>query len=101
MAAGRSLHRLPPGAVGLSAPAAVVCGLRGDGAQRAPDRYRQRLAAQVANPPRLEAGIRQPFRYLAAGKAEPPMGVVEAQRFEIVGGEIDDDKASAGPQQPC
>ena len=46
----------------------------------------------------VEAGGFEPLRHRLGGKAEPAMGVLVAQEFEIVRREIDDQQAAAGPQ---
>ena len=48
----------------------------------------------------VEAGGFEPLRHRLAGEAEPAMGVLVAQEFEIVRREIDDQEAPTRPQHP-
>ncbi len=50
---------------------------------------------------RSEAGSFQPQRHRFGSKAEPAMGVLVAQEFEIVRREIDDQQPAAWAEHPC
>ena len=49
-------------------------------------------------PQHVEAGGFEPLRHRLGREAEPAMGMLLAQEFEIVRREVDDQKPSAGPQ---
>ena len=57
-----------------------------------------RSGRQCLLPHDVEAGGFQPLRHGLGGETEPAMGVLLAQKFEIVRREIDDQQPAAGPQ---
>src|SRR5579883_1160281 len=67
-------------------------------APRGPDHNGERIARQLGRALRLEAGGAAPLPHLGVAEAEPAMGVLGAQVFELVGREIDDDEQPARPQ---